>query len=163
MQMPAGSRFAPCVPQQSALFSARQFEGRMTATMSQTSMSRPIVENLETRQFLSASPLPSVAGEFSGQVNFAGGNTDSIIFDITSQRKGSFSGESFQGNGATAKLKGTVNKKGVVHATLHGINSHFSSKIIGAVSGDTLAAAFSTKQGKLRFSGTFSLTRLTSN
>jgi hypothetical protein len=127
----------------------------------QTSVNAPRAESLESRQFLSAAPLPSITGDFSGQVNFSNGATDSIVLDITSQKKGSFSGESFQGDGATAKLKGSVNKKGVVHATLRGINVHFSSKIIGAVSGDTLAAAFSTKQGKLRLSGTFSLSRVT--
>ena len=117
------------------------------------------VEQLEGRQLFAAT-FPNMLGTFSGVVTFSTGATDSETLTILAQKNGSFSGEVFQGSGVTSKTSGTVNKKGVIHTTTHGINVKFSSKFIGAIFGDTISGSFLTKQGKLKLPGVVSLTRV---
>jgi len=100
-----------------------------------------------------------MVGQFSGSVTFNNGTTDTEILVVTVQNKGSFSGQVFQGSGVTSATRGTVNKKGVIHTTTHGINVKFSSKFVGVVNGDNIAGSFVTKQGKLKLPGIVSLTR----
>jgi hypothetical protein len=121
-------------------------------------MIRSTVESLEPRQLFAAT-FPNMLGQFSGLVTFSTGTTDSEILTVLSQKNGSFSGEVFQGSGATSKTSGSVNKRGIIHTTTHGINVKFSSKFIGAIFGDTISGSFVTKQGKLKLTGVVSLTR----
>jgi hypothetical protein len=117
-----------------------------------------LIESLESRQLLSAT-LPNILGQFSGLITYSGGTTDSEVVGILVQKKASFTGGAFLGSGVSAKLKGTINNKGVVHATLTGSNTKFSSKIIGQLTGDTLDGTFITKQGKVKTTGVISVTR----
>jgi hypothetical protein len=118
----------------------------------------PLIESLETRQLFAAT-FPNMVGTFSGLVTFSNGATDSEILTVLKQKNGSFSGEVFQGSGVTSKTSGSVNKRGVIHTTTHGINVKFSSKFTGIISGDTISGSFVTKQGKLTLPGVVSLTR----
>ena len=119
-------------------------------------MPRSTVETLEPRQLFAAT-FPDVLGEYSGLITFSGGATDSETLTILTQKKAAFTGTAFLGSGVSAKVHGTVTKTGVVHATLTA--NKFSSKVIGAVSGDSLAGAFTTKQGKVKSTGVISLTK----
>ncbi len=122
-------------------------------------MACSMVESLESRQLFAAVAFPNILGQFSGTITFSGGTTDSEVIGILVQKKGSFTGAAFQGSGVSAKIHGTINKKGVIHAALTGANTKFSSKLIGELSGDSMAGSFVSKQGKVKTTGVFSVTR----
>ena len=123
-------------------------------------MQRPQIESLEPRQLFAATTFPNLLGQFSGPIDFSNGDTDSETLTILVQRKGSYSGEIFQASGITSKTSGTVTKKGVIHSVTHGINVKFTSRFNGEISGDLIAGSFVTQQGKLKFSGVVSLSRI---
>lgn len=122
---------------------------------------RAVVEALEPRKLLSASPIENVIGVYAGDYQFTAGQTGSMVITITSQHGAHFSGTSAQDGGPTARFQGTINRFGVVHFNYHGIGIRYSGHGVGAVdtAGTTLAATFITREVGQNFPGSFMLTR----
>ena len=126
---------------------------------------RAVVETLEGRQLLSASPLakpappPSVLGDFVGQVIFSSGTTDGLSLKVTSQKGAVLKGTAtLDPTGQVGNFTGSVTKKGVVHLNARGAGK-FSATIAGKLSGNSLSGTFKGLSGKSHLVGTFSTSR----
>jgi hypothetical protein len=132
-------------------------------------LARPLIERLEGRQLLSASPslkarptpIENVIGQYVGGYQFTDGETGALVIAVLTQHGASFSGTYAQVGGPTARMTGTVNRKGIVHFVYHGIGVKFSGQGAGAMdtAGTTLAATFITREAGYRLPGGFLVTR----
>lgn len=127
-----------------------------------------IIESLEDRRLLSASPLaakpkiPSIKGTFTGSQIYSSGLSVTVSIKITRQSGVAFSGTLIESSGITASISGTVNRQGDVRFVEHGLKRHhFSSVVVGSLAVDTISATFTKTASALKFHGSINATRAT--
>ena len=132
--------------------------------MSQSAM----IESLEDRRLLSASPLaaktkiPSILGTYTGSQIYSSGVSVLVTIKISKQHVGEFTGTVVESSGLSARLSGTINKKSDVRFVEHGLKRHqFSSVVVGSLAVDTLSATFTKTASALNFHGSINATRPT--
>jgi len=126
-----------------------------------------VIETLEDRRLLSASPLaakakfPSMLGTFTGTLTYSSGIVYFISITVKKQHGGVFAGTVVEGSGQTARISGTVKPNDDVKFLETGTKRRhpFSSTVVGTLSTDTLSATFKKVQSGLRFHGSISATR----
>src|SRR5579871_1071331 len=120
-------------------------------------MNRNLIEALESRQLLTATPFPSALGNFVGPVTYSGG-TATLDLDVIKQKGGSLVGVgSISVTSTTGKISGSINKKNVVH--LSGSGSGISGSFAGTLDGDTLTGTLKFHRGKTKITASVVLSR----
>ncbi len=134
---------------------------KMSNAIASVNVVRPLVEGLEPRRLLAATPTPitNFVGQYVGSLQATGGDPQSIVLSITTQKKRSFSGSFTEDNGATATVKGTVAVKGTSKFTFHSTKVKPAFNGIANVgfnsTGDILVGLFITHTGKVRTNSSF--------
>ena len=123
-----------------------------------------MIESLEPRRLFAANLFPSVTGLFAGGLLFDGtGATDNLEIDVDFQRGSHFSGSFQQGDGSVGRVAGTVNKRGVTKFNYFSTNlfTNFRGKAKADFDpiAETISGLFSTKTGKHKSTGSFSVTK----
>jgi hypothetical protein len=118
---------------------------------------RALVETLESRKLLTATPFPNGVGDFTGTFVYSGGSA-TLVLDITKQKGASLSGIGAISVGSqTGKISGSINKKDVVHLSAH--PGKATGSFVGTLTGDTLTGTLKYTKGKTHITGTVTLTR----
>jgi hypothetical protein len=128
-----------------------------------------VIETLEDRRLLSASPLatkskiPSMLGTFTGTESYSSGVIYSVIIAVKKQHGEVFSGTVVESSGLTARINGTIDRSDNVRFTEVSTKRHhpFSSTVVGTLSSDSLSATFTKSQSGLRFHGSIASNRPT--